>query len=94
MPLQRRVPKRGFTNIFRKEFQMVNLSGLSRISKTEVISPQAMKEAGLIKKANVPVKILGQGELQGAVTIQASAFSKKAQEKIQAAGGKVEVIRC
>lgn len=94
MPLQRRVPKRGFTNIFRKEFQMVNLSGLSRIDKTEVISPQAMKEAGLIKKADLPVKILGQGELQGAVTVQASAFSKKAQEKIRAAGGKIEVIRC
>jgi len=94
MPLQRRVPKRGFTNIFRKEFQMVNLSDLSRISGIQVISPQAMKEAGLIKKADVPVKILGQGELRDAVTVQASAFSKKAQEKIRAAGGKVEVVRC
>jgi large subunit ribosomal protein L15 len=94
MPLQRRVPKRGFTNIFRKKLQTVNLSDLSRISGIQVISPQAMKEAGLIKKADVPVKILGQGDLRNAVTVQASAFSKKAQEKIQAAGGKIEVVRC
>jgi large subunit ribosomal protein L15 len=94
MPLQRRLPKRGFTNIFRKQFQIVNLSELSRISGTDVISPQTMKETGLIKKAHMPVKILGQGNFQGAVTVQASAFSKKAQEKIQAAGGKAEVVKC
>ena len=94
MPLQRRLPKRGFTNIFRKQFQIVNLSDLSRISGSDVISPQIMKETGLIKKAHEPVKVLGQGSFKGTVTIQASAFSRKAQEKIQAAGGKAEVIKC
>jgi large subunit ribosomal protein L15 len=94
MPLQRRLPKRGFTNIFKKQYQIVNLSDLSRISGTDVISPQTMREIGLIKKVHVPVKILGQGNLQGTVTVQANAFSKKAQEKIQAAGGKAEVIKC
>ncbi len=100
MPLQRRIPKRGFTNIFRKEFQIVNLSALSRAfsqpqgTGKEVISPQKMKEKGLIKKADLPVKILGDGELKGAVVVQANAFSKKAKEKIEAAGGKVEVSGC
>jgi len=97
MPLQRRVPKRGFTNIFKKEFQIVNLSALSRAgfdSAKEVISLQSMKKAGLIKKSDLPVKILGGGEMSGAVTVQANAFSKKAKEKIEAAGGKIEVITC
>jgi large subunit ribosomal protein L15 len=94
MPLQRRLPKRGFTNIFRKKFQVVKLSDLSRVAGAEVISPQNMKEVGLIKKAHQPVKILGQGDLKTGVTVQAHAFSRKAQEKIQAAGGKAEVIRC
>ena len=101
MPLQRRVPKRGFTNIFKKEFQIVNLSALSKVtfrseekSTEEVISPQIMRKAGLIKKINLPVKILGEGEIVKAATVQANAFSKKAKEKIEAAGGKIEVIRC
>jgi large subunit ribosomal protein L15 len=100
MPLQRRLPKRGFTNIFKKEFQIVNLSTLSRVVSqievllTEIISPQRMKEAGMIKNTNVPIKILGDGEITKAVTVQANAFSKKAKEKIEAVGGKVEVIRC
>jgi large subunit ribosomal protein L15 len=100
MPLQRRIPKRGFTNIFRKEFQIVNLSALSRAfspspeGSKEPISPQMMKDKGLIKKADLPVKILGEGELRGAVVVQASAFSKKAKEKIEAAGGKIEVSGC
>lgn len=94
MPLQRRVPKRGFTNIFRKRFQIVNLSSLSRVQGLEVISPEAMKEAGLIERADLPVKVLGQGEIKGKLTVQASAFSKKAREKIQLAGGRVEVVKC
>ena len=100
MPLQRRVPKRGFTNIFKKEFQIVNLSALSKVtsqseeSAKDVISPQIMKETGLIKKTNLPLKILGNGEITKAVTVQANAFSRKAKEKIEAAGGKIEVIRC
>lgn len=100
MPLQRRVPKRGFTNIFRKEFQIVNLSALSRalgkseISAEDVVSPQRLEEMGLIKKADLPVKILGDGEIKGPALVQANAFSKKAKEKIEAAGGKIEVVKC
>jgi large subunit ribosomal protein L15 len=94
MPLQRRVPKRGFTNIFRKKIQIVNLSDLSRVAGSEVISPQAMEEAGLIKKAELPVKVLGGGEVKARLTVRANAFSKKALEKIESAGGKVEVIKC
>ncbi|MGB8656173.1 MAG: 50S ribosomal protein L15 [Candidatus Zixiibacteriota bacterium] len=100
MPLQRRLPKRGFTNIFKKEFQIVDLSGLSKVgpqllaSASDVISPQTMKQAGLIKKTDIPVKILGDGEIGKAVTVQANAFSQKAKEKIESVGGKTEVIGC
>ncbi len=99
MPLQRRLPKRGFTNIFKKEFQIVNLSDLSRVypqltgSTEEMITPQFMKEKGLIKKIHIPVKVLGEGEFTHAVTIQANAFSQKAKEKIEASGGKIKVIK-
>ena len=99
MPLQRRLPKRGFTNIFRKEFQVVNLSALSLIiplsseSIMDMVTPQIMKEKGLIKTTNLPVKILAEGEVTRAVTVQANAFSKKAKEKIEAVGGRIEVIR-
>jgi large subunit ribosomal protein L15 len=100
MPLQRRVPKRGFTNIFKKEFEIVSLSALSEaISRSseaakDPISPEILSRMGLVKGKNLPVKILGNGEIGGAVTVQANAFSKKAKEKIEAAGGKAEVIRC
>jgi large subunit ribosomal protein L15 len=100
MPLQRRVPKRGFTNIFKKEFEIVSLSALSEaISRSaepakDPISPEILNRMGLVKRKNLPVKILGNGEIRGAVTVQANAFSKKAKEKIEAAGGKAEVIRC
>lgn len=92
MPIQRRVPKRGFTNIFKKEYQIVNLASLSKCKDQEVISPLVMKNFGLIKRVDVPVKILGEGEVSGSVTVQANVFSKKAKEKIEALGGKAEVI--
>jgi len=92
MPIQRRVPKRGFTNIFRKEYQIVDLASLSKCKDREVISPLVMKEFGLIKKVDLPVKILADGEVSGSVTVQANAFSKKAKEKIETLGGKAEVI--
>ena len=92
MPIQRRVPKRGFTNIFKKEYQIVNLASLSQCRDQEVISPLVMKDSGLLKKLDLPVKILGDGELSGPVTVQANAFSKKAKEKIEALGGKAEII--
>ncbi len=92
MPVQRRVPKRGFTNIFRKEYQIVNLASLSKCTDQEVVSPSVMKNFGLLKGKDLPVKILGDGELSGSITVQANAFSKKAKEKIEASGGKAEVI--
>jgi len=90
-PIQRRLPKFGFVNIFRKEFQIVNLADLSRCEGTE-ITPDALKAAGLIKKTEAPVKILGNGELDKAYTVRAAAFSKPALAKIEKAGGKAEVI--
>lgn len=92
MPIQRRLPKRGFTNIYKKEYQIVNLASLSKCKDQEIISPLVMKKLGLIKKLNMPVKILGEGEISGSITIQANAFSKKAKEKIEVLGGKAEVI--
>lgn len=90
-PIQRRLPKFGFVNIFRKEFQIVNLADLSRCEGTE-ITPDALKAAGLIKRTETPVKILGNGELDKAYTVKAAAFSKPALAKIEKAGGKAEVI--
>lgn len=91
MPLQRRVPKRGFTNIFREEYQPVNLDSLRRCQPGEV-TPETLKQLGIIKSTRLPVKILGMGKLEAAFHIKAAAFSKSAIEKIQAAGGKFEVI--
>lgn len=87
MPLQRRVPKRGFTNIFRQEIQVVNLDALAIIEEA-VINAEIMKQYGLIKKADQPVKVLGSGELDKAIEISADAFSASAIEKIEKAGGK------
>jgi len=91
MPLLRRVPKRGFKNKFRTEYQAVNLARLTRCPAGEV-TPDTLKELGIIKSTRLPVKILGVGELEAALKVKASAFSKSAREKIEAAGGKAEVI--
>ena len=91
MPLQRRIPKRGFTNIFREEFQVVNLTLLARCPAGEV-TPDKMKELGIIKSTRLPIKVLGMGKLDAALHVKAAAFSRSAIEKIQAAGGKTEVI--
>lgn len=91
-PLIRRIPKRGFVNEFKKEYQIINLDRLKAIKET-TINPELMEQKGLIKDRNKPVKVLGDGEIKSALTIQANAFSKKAQEKILAAGGKVEIIQ-
>jgi len=90
MPLHRRMPKRGFTNIFRKEFNIVSLERLAELGET-TITPDVLRKAGVIK-AKLPVKILGDGELKVALTVSAHKFSKSAQEKITKAGGKVEVL--
>jgi large subunit ribosomal protein L15 len=94
MPLHRRMPKRGFTNIFRKEFNIVSLERLMEMAEEfhgEPITPEVLRKAGVIKTKH-PVKILGDGELKIAITVHAHKFSKSAQEKITKAGGKVEVL--
>jgi large subunit ribosomal protein L15 len=90
MPLHRRMPKRGFTNIFRQEFNIVNLEKLAALGET-TITPDVLRKAGVIKGKH-PVKVLGDGELTGALTVHAHKFSKSAQEKITKAGGKFEVL--
>jgi large subunit ribosomal protein L15 len=90
MPLHRRLPKRGFTNIFRQEYAVVNLERLAALGQA-TITPEVLRRAGLVKK-NLPIKVLGDGELTAALTVQAHKFSKSAQEKIAKAGGKAEVI--
>jgi len=90
MPLHRRLPKRGFTNIFRKRFNIVNLEALDRLGET-TINPEVLRKSGIIRTRH-PVKILGEGELRKALTVQAHKFSKSAQEKITRAGGKFEVL--
>jgi large subunit ribosomal protein L15 len=91
MPLHRRMPKRGFTNIFRKEYNIVSLERLVELGET-TINPEVLRKAGVIKTKH-PVKILGDGELKVAITVSAHKFSKSAQEKITKAGGKVEVLQ-
>jgi large subunit ribosomal protein L15 len=91
MPLHRRLPKRGFTNIFREEYNIVNLEKIAALGESTV-SPDVLRKAGVISTKR-PVKILGDGELKSAVTIQAHKFSKSAQEKITKAGGKFEVLK-
>jgi large subunit ribosomal protein L15 len=90
MPLHRRMPKRGFTNIFRKEFSIVSLERLAALGET-TISPDVLRQKGVIK-TDRPVKVLGDGELSAALTVQAHKFSQSAQEKITKAGGKFEVL--
>ncbi len=92
MPLVRRLPKFGFTNPFRVEYTIVNLASLAEWSGSEMVTPQAMVDAGLVKRKRLPIKILGNGEIKKPLVIQAHKFSKSAATKIQAAGGRVEVI--
>ena len=88
MPIQRRLPKRGFTNIFRQEYQIVNISQISHLEETE-IDADTLKNKGLIKKIGQPVKLLGDGEIERAVKISIDAASNSAKSKIEAAGGEV-----
>jgi len=91
MPLHRRVPKRGFTNIFREEYNIVNLEKLADLGES-TIDPDVLRKAGVISTKR-KLKILGDGELKSAITVQAHKFSKSAQEKITNAGGKFEVLK-
>ena len=92
MPLQRRVPKRGFNNIFAEEWVAINVSALEVFEDGAVVNAAALQEKGIIKKADKPVKVLGNGKLTKKITVNLNAFSASAAEKINAAGGKAEVI--
>ena len=91
MPLHRRLPKRGFTNIFKTEYEVVNLERLANIEETE-ITPDVLRKSGIVNGKDSLVKVLGHGEVSKAITISAHKFSKSAQEKIEKAGGKVTVL--
>lgn len=92
MPLIRRVPKRGFHNIFGERYAVVNLDRLSRLDARTAITPELLLEKGIIREEGKRVKILGNGDVKKALTVRAHAFSRSAQEKIAAAGGRAEVI--
>ena len=91
-PLQLRLPKRGFKNIFRKEYAEVNVQDLNCFADGTVVTPQLLREQGMVKKLKDGVKILGEGNLERKLEVRANGFSKSAAEKIVAAGGKAEVI--
>jgi large subunit ribosomal protein L15 len=92
MPLHRRLPKRGFVNIFRKEYRTVNVARLNGLESGSTVTPEMLQGAGLVKKGRDDIKVLGHGDLTVALTIQAHKFTKTAIQKIEAAGGKAETI--
>lgn len=92
MPLQRRIPKRGFNNIFATPYTIINLAALNRFEEGAVVDAEALLNAGIINKAPNGVKVLGNGKIEKALTVKVAAFSESAKAKIEAAGGKAEVI--
>jgi len=92
MPLQRRVPKRGFTNRFKKEYAIINLRDLNRFDADMVVTPEILRQHGIVKSREEEIKLLGKGELEKALTVRVNAVSQSAAAKVEAAGGKVEVI--
>jgi len=92
MPLQRRLPKRGFRNPFRKEYEIINLRDLTRFPAGSVVDVDALKASGLLKQVRFGVKVLGQGSISHPLTVRAHRYSLSAKNKIEAAGGKAEVI--
>jgi large subunit ribosomal protein L15 len=92
MPLQRRLPKRGFTNIFSKKIAVINIRDLAKFEKGSIVDEAALMQAGLIKGKNDGIKLLAQGEIKYSLSIKVNQISKSAREKIEAAGGKVEVL--
>ena len=93
MPLQRRIPKRGFVNIFATKYATINVADLSRFEDGAVVDAEAIKAAGLLKNTLDGVKVLGRGELTKKLTVNVAAFSEGAKSKIEAAGGKAEVVK-
>ena len=92
MPLQRRIPKRGFNNIFAEEWAAINLSALEVFEDGATVDAAALADKGIVKKANLPIKVLGNGKLTKKLTVKLNAFSASAAEKINSVGGKAEVI--
>jgi len=92
MPLQRRLPKRGFTNIFKKQYDIINVRDLNRFEANANLGTEDLKKAGLVKKAQNGVKLLGNGDVSHPLFVKVQKVSKTAREKIEAAGGKVEII--
>ena len=92
MPLYRRIPKRGFTNIWRKEYEIVNVDTLNRFDNGTEVTPELLIAEGIVKQVKDGIKILGNGKLEKNLTVQAQKFTKSALEKIEAAGGKAQVI--
>jgi large subunit ribosomal protein L15 len=92
MPLQRRVPKRGFNNIFAEEWTAINVAALEVFEDGTVVDAAALAQKGIIKKANLPIKVLGNGKLTKKLEVKLNAYSASAAEKITANGGKAEVI--
>lgn len=92
MPLIRRIPKRGFTSKFKKEFQIINIQALNKCKEKTTVTPKELLALGLIHKLHVPVKILGQGTLKKCITVKAHKFSQSAVKAIEDLGGKVEIL--
>ena len=92
MPLHQRIPKRGFTSKFRKHYAEINLSTLNSFPEGTIVTPELLRETGMVKQVRDGIKILGNGELKVKLDVRAHRFSKGAEEKIRAAGGSVEVI--
>ena len=92
MPLQRRIPKRGFNNIFAEEWIVINLSALEVFEDGATVDAAALADKGIVKKASLPIKVLANGKLTKKLTVKANAFSAAAAEKINSVGGKAEVI--
>jgi large subunit ribosomal protein L15 len=92
MPLQRRIPKRGFVNFTRKEYQVVNVGDLASFEAGATVGFDELRKAGLVKKSGMPVKLLGNGSIENALTLKVNACSKSATEKIDKCGGKIEIL--
>ena len=92
MPLSRRLPRRGFTNIFREKFQIVNIGDLNVVDNNAVIDPEFLKNKGFIRSSLKPIKVLGNGIIEKKISISATAFSSSAKEKIEKAGGEIIVL--
>lgn len=92
MPLHRRLPKRGFTNIFRKEYLTINIDRLNAFAAGATVNAEILHQAGLVKKGSQDLKVLGNGDIKVALTVQAHRFTESAKKKIEAAGGTAEVI--